>query len=66
MHGAVEPLNKVYREGGIHLPPTVYAGDLKKGDPRLKQAIILAPPSAGGSTGCAASVTMPTPSPAAG
>ena len=49
VHGAVEPLNKVYREGGIHLPPTVYAGDLKKGDPRLKQAIILAPPSAGGS-----------------
>ena len=50
VHGAVEPLNKVYREGGIYLPPTVYAGDLKKGDPRLKQAIILAPPSAGGST----------------
>ena len=50
VHGAVEPLNKVYREGGIYLPPTVYAGDLKRGDPRLKHAIILAPPSAGGST----------------
>ncbi|MCQ4280112.1 ligase-associated DNA damage response exonuclease [Stutzerimonas stutzeri] len=50
VHGAVEPLNKVYREGGVYLPPTVYAGDLKKGDPRLKHAIILAPPSAGGST----------------
>ena len=50
VHGAVEPLNRVYREAGVYLPSTVYAGDLKKGDPRVKQAIILAPPSAGGST----------------
>ncbi|WP_120994060.1 ligase-associated DNA damage response exonuclease [Stutzerimonas urumqiensis] len=50
VHGAVEPLNRVYREAGIALPETLYAGDIKKGDPRLKQAIVLAPPSAGGST----------------
>ncbi|WP_028239890.1 ligase-associated DNA damage response exonuclease [Stutzerimonas azotifigens] len=50
VHGAVEPLNRVYREAGIALPETLYTGDLAKGDPRLKQAIVLAPPSAGGST----------------
>ncbi|WP_287027943.1 ligase-associated DNA damage response exonuclease [Pseudomonas sp. UBA6310] len=49
-HGSVEPLNRVYREAGIRIPETLYAGDLKKNDPRLKQAIVLAPPSAGGST----------------
>ncbi|MBA1274504.1 ligase-associated DNA damage response exonuclease [Stutzerimonas azotifigens] len=50
VHGAVEPLNRVYREAGVYLPPTLYAGDLKKTDPRLRRAIVLAPPSAGGST----------------
>lgn len=50
VHGAVEPLNRVYREAGVHLPDTLYAGDLAKNDPRLRQAIVLAPPSAGGST----------------
>ena len=50
VHGAVEPLNQVYREGGIHIPPTHYAGDFKKTDPLLRQALIIAPPSAGGST----------------
>ena len=49
-HGSVEPLNRVYREAGIRIPETLYAGDLKKNDARLKQAIVLAPPSAGGST----------------
>ncbi|MCQ4273238.1 ligase-associated DNA damage response exonuclease [Pseudomonas kuykendallii] len=49
-HGSVEPLNRVYREAGIRIPETLYAGDLKKNDPRLRQAIVLAPPSAGGST----------------
>jgi putative mRNA 3-end processing factor len=49
-HGAVEPLNRVYREGGIYLPETQYAGDFKKTDPALRSALILAPPSAGGST----------------
>ncbi|MDH1264708.1 ligase-associated DNA damage response exonuclease [Pseudomonas sp. GD03944] len=50
VHGAVEPLNEVYRAGGVHLPPTRYAGDIAKNDPLLRQALILAPPSAGGST----------------
>jgi putative mRNA 3-end processing factor len=46
----MEPLHQVYREAGVHLPPTLYAGDFKKSDPLLRQALILAPPSAGGST----------------
>ncbi|MDB6141054.1 MAG: mRNA 3-end processing factor [Pseudomonas sp.] len=50
VHGAVEPLNRVYRDAGIRLPDTHYAGDFKKTDPLLRQALILAPPSAGGST----------------
>ncbi|MCF5631502.1 DNA ligase-associated DEXH box helicase, partial [Pseudomonas syringae] len=44
------PLNRVYREGGIRIPETQYAGDFKKTDPALRQALILAPPSAGGSS----------------
>lgn len=50
VHGAVEPLNEVYRAGGVHLPPTRYAGDIARNDPLLRQALIIAPPSAGGST----------------
>ena len=46
-HGAVEPLNRVYREGGILLPPTLMVSDLDKA--ALKQAIVVAPPSASGS-----------------
>ena len=49
-HGAVEPLNRVYREAGIRIPETHYAGDFKKSDPTLRQALIITPPSAGGST----------------
>ncbi|MHA6493612.1 ligase-associated DNA damage response exonuclease [Pseudomonas borbori] len=49
-HGAMEPLNRVYRDGGVRIPQTQYAGDFKKGDPLLREALILAPPSAGGST----------------
>jgi len=49
-HGAVEPLNRVYREAGIHIPETLYAGDFNKTDPLLHQALIIAPPSAGGSS----------------
>jgi len=49
-HGAVEPLNRVYREAGIRIPETHYAGDFKKSDPTLRRALIIAPPSAGGST----------------
>lgn len=50
VHGAVEPLNRVYREAGIRIPETHYAGDFKKSDPMLREALIVAPPSAGGST----------------
>jgi putative mRNA 3-end processing factor len=46
-HGAVEPLNRVYREGGIMLPPTVMVSDIDKA--ALKQSIVVAPPSASGS-----------------
>lgn len=49
-HGSVEPLNRVYREAGIFIPETLYAGEIKKNDPLLRQALILAPPSSGGST----------------
>lgn len=47
-HGAVEPLNKVYRAGGVALPPTCMVTDLPKA--ALKQALVIAPPSAAGST----------------
>lgn len=46
-HGAVEPLNRVYREGGVMLPPTLMVSDVDKA--ALKQSIIVAPPSASGS-----------------
>ncbi|EQM69458.1 putative mRNA 3-end processing factor [Pseudomonas alcaligenes] len=49
-HGAMEPLNRVYREAGIALPETRYAGDIPRNDPLLRQALVLAPPSAGGSS----------------
>ncbi|MGR6654622.1 ligase-associated DNA damage response exonuclease [Pseudomonas mosselii] len=50
VHGAVEPLNRVYREAGIHLPDTLSATATVRGDPLLRQALVLAPPSAAGST----------------
>ncbi len=50
VHGAVEPLNQVYRAGGVRIPETLYAGDIAKNDPLLRQALIIAPPSASGST----------------
>ncbi|WP_252274487.1 ligase-associated DNA damage response exonuclease [Pseudomonas subflava] len=49
-HGSMEPLHQVYRDAGVALPPTLYAGDVAKNDPLLRQALILAPPSAGGSS----------------
>lgn len=50
VHGAVEPLNQVYRAAGVRLPETLPATETSKGDPLLRQALVLAPPSAGGST----------------
>lgn len=50
VHGAVEPLNRVYREAGVRLAATRYAGELKRNDPLLREALVIAPPSAAGST----------------
>jgi len=47
VHGAVEPLNQVYREAGVKLPPTQYAGALTDAA-QLRRSIVLAPPSAQG------------------
>ncbi|MGZ9046325.1 MAG: ligase-associated DNA damage response exonuclease [Telluria sp.] len=46
-HGAAEPLNRVYRAGGVELPPTLMVTDVDKA--ALKRAIVIAPPSAAGS-----------------
>ena len=46
VHGAVEPLNQVYRAAGVHLPTTHRATDIDK--PALKRALVVAPPSAQG------------------
>jgi putative mRNA 3-end processing factor len=45
-HGAIEPLNRAYRESCVDLPPTHNVGDVSKAD--ISSALILAPPSAGG------------------
>jgi putative mRNA 3-end processing factor len=46
-HGAVEPLNRVYRASGVVLPETRMVGDVDKA--ALRQALVIAPPSAAGS-----------------
>ncbi len=44
VHGAVEPLNRAYREAGVALPPTLLATDVT--DKSLfKRALVIAPPS---------------------
>lgn len=48
-HGAVERINRIYRESGVPLPETLYSGDMPKGHD-FSQAIVIAPPSAHGST----------------
>jgi putative mRNA 3-end processing factor len=48
-HGAVERLNRDYRHGGVRLADTRYASDLPKGTD-FKGSLIVAPPSAAGST----------------
>ncbi|MFN2635421.1 MAG: ligase-associated DNA damage response exonuclease [Gemmatimonadaceae bacterium] len=47
-HGAVERLNRDYRDGGVALPPTTYATSVSKGHD-WAGALIVAPPSASGS-----------------
>lgn len=48
VHGAVEPLNAVYRAAGVDLPPTLRATDPEVTPQLLKTALVLAPPSAQG------------------
>ncbi|HEV2609278.1 MAG TPA: ligase-associated DNA damage response exonuclease [Noviherbaspirillum sp.] len=47
-HGAVEPLNRAYREAGVPLPPTRMVTDVAD-KAELRRALVLAPPSAGAS-----------------
>jgi putative mRNA 3-end processing factor len=48
VHGAVEPLNRAYREAGVALPPTRLVTELE--DPTdVKRALVIAPPSVQGS-----------------
>ena len=49
-HGAVERLNRDYRDAGIPLPPTTYAGSVVSRGHDWSDALIVAPPSAAGST----------------
>jgi putative mRNA 3-end processing factor len=49
-HGAVERMTRAYRESGVPLPPTTYAGTMgQAGRADIKGAIVVAPPHAGGS-----------------
>jgi putative mRNA 3-end processing factor len=48
-HGAVERLNRDYRESGIAIAPTTYASGLPRGYD-FSQSLIIAPPSAAGTT----------------
>ncbi len=47
LHGAMQPLTQIYRDGGVRLPPTAYVGALPAGT-SFKGSIVLAPPSAQG------------------
>ncbi len=49
VHGAVEPLNRAYREAGVALPSTLLATDVTDRSV-FQQALVLCPPSAAGST----------------
>ena len=48
VHGAVEPLNAVYRAAGVRLPATLKATDPGVDAAMLRRALVLAPPSAQG------------------
>nr|WKF61380.1 hypothetical protein HUO10_005911 [Paraburkholderia busanensis] len=49
-HGAVEPLNRAYREAGVRLPPVGLVSDIERKDKAaFREALIVAPPSAQGS-----------------
>jgi putative mRNA 3-end processing factor len=49
-HGAVEPLNRAYREAGVPLPPLTMVSEIPVKDKAVfRQALVVAPPSAQGS-----------------
>ncbi len=48
-HGAVEPLNEIYRAAGVALPPTQRVGDMTDAT-QMRNSIVLAPPSAQGTS----------------
>ena len=48
-HGAVEPLNRAYREAGVALPPTTLVSEVTD-KTAFRRGLVLAPPSAAGST----------------
>ena len=48
VHGAIEPLNEVYRAAGVRLPPTLKVTDPGVDAALLRRALVLAPPSAQG------------------
>ena len=48
-HGAVEKMTQCYRDAGVSLPPTTYATLATRSD-SWQRAIVIAPPSADGST----------------
>lgn len=48
-HGAVEPLNRVYREAGVVLPVTHSVADITD-TAEIRRSLVLAPPSAQGSS----------------
>lgn len=47
LHGAVDRMTTLYRDAGVPLPPTTYAG---AADAAVSGAIVVAPPSTDGST----------------
>jgi putative mRNA 3-end processing factor len=49
VHGALNSLVAVYREAGVHMIPTQRVSEVEKGT-SFAGALVLAPPSAGGST----------------
>ncbi len=47
VHGAVEPINAIYRAAGVAIPPTWHAADPALDKAALARALVVAPPSAG-------------------
>ena len=45
-HGAVEPINEIYRAAGVRLPPTLMVGDPSLDKALLSRSLVIAPPSA--------------------